>query len=297
MSKEAHYNQQQISVEQQIEILKKEGLIFTDENKANHLLNHISYFRFKNYLHPLRVVGERCFKDGTIFEQAYNLYRFDSELRKMICSELEKIEISIRTQLSYIQTANAGVFWFANTDNFNQSSFHQTLIDKLQGELGRSDDDQVLNFRNQYCDPFPPSWITMEVTSFGTLSMMYKGLKGGQSKRALANYYGLSDTVLESWLHAIVYIRNICAHHSRLWNRSLRIRPLIPRRSNHPFLLNQTANNRVFYVLSVILYLLQTVNPQNSFAKRVSNLLEKYPFVDARAMGFPRNWQDEPLWS
>ncbi|MDE6380839.1 MAG: Abi family protein, partial [Muribaculaceae bacterium] len=24
---------------------------------------------------------------------------------------------------------------------------------------------------------------------------------------------------MESWLHAIVYVRNICAHHSRLWNR------------------------------------------------------------------------------
>lgn len=136
----------------------------------------------------------------------------------------------------------------------------------------------------------------MEVTSFGTLSMLYKGLKNGRSKRALANYYGLSDTVMESWLHAIVYVRNICAHHSRLWNKNLRIRPLVPRHTTHPFLSNPTHNNRTFYVLSIILYLLKTVNPQNTLAERVRLLLDKYPSVDYVAMGFPHNWEQEPLW-
>lgn len=136
----------------------------------------------------------------------------------------------------------------------------------------------------------------MEVTSFGTLSMLYKELRNGRSKRALANYYGISDTVMESWLHAIVYVRNICAHHSRLWNKNLRIRPLIPRHTAHSFLSNTAQNNRTFYVLSIILYLLKTVNPQNTFAKRVRLLFDKYPTVDYIAMGFPNNWNQEPLW-
>lgn len=242
------------------------------------------------------MADKRSFKQGVTFEQAYDLYKFDSELRKLICSELEKIEVSIRTQLSYIQTAHSDVFWFTNPANFSHSSFHQVLISKLQNELSRSDDEQVINFQHQYSDAFPPSWITMEVTSFGTLSMLYKGLRGGQSKRALANYYGLSDTVMESWLHAIVYVRNICAHHSRLWNKNLRIRPLIPRHPIYPFLSKTTQNNRVFYVLSIILYMLKTVNPPNTFAKRVRLLLDKYPSIDVLAMGFPQNWEQEPLW-
>nr|WP_286164567.1 Abi family protein [Odoribacter sp. OF09-27XD] len=206
------------------------------------------------------------------------------------------MEVSIRTQLSYTQTAHSDIFWFADSVNFTQSSLHQGLVTKLHSELDRSDDDQVVEFRHRYSDPFPPSWITMEVTSFGTLSMLYKGLKNGRSKRALANYYGLSDTVMESWLHAIVYVRNICAHHSRLWNKNLRIRPLVPRHTAHPFLSNPTHNNRTFYVLSIILYLLKTVNPQNTLAERVRLLLDKYPSVDYVAMGFPHNWEQEPLW-
>lgn len=291
-----YYNKPQISVEEQISTLKNEGLVFMNEDKARHLLNHISLFRMKSYLHPFRKAGERSFKQYATFEQAYNLYKFDSELRKLICSELEKIEVSIRTQLSYIQTEYSDIFWFTDSVNFTQPSFHNALVAKIHSELDRSDDEQVVNFRHRYSDPFPPSWITMEVTSFGTLSMLYKGLKNGRSKRAFANYYGLSDTVMESWLHAIVYVRNICAHHSRLWNKNLRIRPLVPRHTVLPFLSSAAQNNRTFYVLSIILYLLKTVNPQNTLAERVRLLLGKYPNVDYVAMGFPRNWEQEPLW-
>ena len=291
-----HYTQPQISVEEQIAILKDDGLVFINEDKAKHLLSHISFFRIKSYLHPFRQAGERSFKQGALFEQAYKLYKFDSELRKLICSELEKIEVSIRTQLSYVQTLHSDIFWFTHPSNFTQPSFHQTLIEKLHRELERSDDDLVVEFRRRYCNPFPPSWITMEVTSFGTLSMLYKGLRNGRSKRALANYYGLSDTVMESWLHAIVYVRNICAHHSRLWNKQLRIRPLVPRHPEYPFLSDPTPNNRVFYILSIILYFLRTVNPQNTFPQRVRSLLDKYPSVDCTAMGFPVNWEQESLW-
>ena len=44
------------------------------------------------------------------------------------------------------------------------------------------------------------------------------------------------------------------------------------------------------------IHLLQTINPTSSFSTRFSNLLEKYPNVDTRAMGFPSNWKDENLW-
>ena len=52
------------------------------------------------------------------------------------------------------------------------------------------------------------------------------------------------------------------------------------------------------YVMSIILYLLQTINPNNTFVTRFKSLLDKYPSVDIAAMGFPSgSWQDEPLWS
>lgn len=103
------YNQPHISVADQIRLLKSEGLNFSNENKAQHIRENISLFRMKSYLMPLRQPHSRRFKYGAKFGHAYSLYKFDSALRKMICSELEKIEVSIRTQLSLIMGDEAGI--------------------------------------------------------------------------------------------------------------------------------------------------------------------------------------------
>jgi len=291
-----NYNQPQISVEEQIQLLKSEGLSFLNEERALHLLKNISMFRMKGYLKPLRLHNSRQFKVGSTFEESYNTYKFDSELRKIVCSELEKIEVSIRTQFSLIMGAAAGIYWFENPINFRDTNRHSALLRSLAEELRRSDDEAIVAFQQNYCNPFPPSWMTFEVSSFGTLSMIYRYLNAGQARRQVARYYGLSDTVMQSWLHSIVYIRNICAHHSRLWNRSLSINAMIPRRTGLPFITIPSDTKKVYYMLSIILYFLQTVNPNNTFANRFKALLNNYPHIDTTAMGFPCSWDSNPLW-
>ena len=291
------YDKPQISIPEQIDLLKLDGLSFKDESKAKHTLENISLFRMKSYLMPLREIGQRKFKKHACFEDAYALYKFDSELRKIICSELEKIEVSIRTQLSLIMGDYSGIYWFEKSENFRNPSRHSGLLSSLKSELCRSDDEAIIGFQRKYSNLFPPTWITFEISSFGTLSMMYRYLRPGQARRKVARFYGLSDTVMESWLHAIVYVRNICAHHSRLWNRKLSINALIPRSPQLTFITIPKDTKRVYYVLSIILYFLQTINPKNTFALRFKQLLSKYPNVDTRALGFPVDWEEEKLWN
>ena len=291
------YDKPQISIPEQINLLKLDGLSFKDESKAKHILENISLFRMKSYLMPLREIGQRKFKKRACFEEAYALYKFDSELRKIICSELEKIEVSIRTQLSLIMGDYFGIYWFEKSENFRNPSRHSGLLSSVKSELCRSDDEAIIGFQRKYSNLFPPTWITFEISSFGTLSMMYRYLRPGQARRKVARFYGLSDTVMESWLHAIVYVRNICAHHSRLWNRKLSINALIPRSPQRTFITIPKDTKRVYYVLSIILYFLQTINPKNTFALRFKQLLSKYSNVDTRAMGFPENWEEEKLWN
>lgn len=290
------YNQPQISVKDQIELLKSDGLIFQDEERARHLLENVSMFRMKNYLNPFRQRGNRRFRKNTTFDDVYKIYMFDSELRNLVYSELEKIEISIRTQLSLIMGDVAGIYWFEDSSNFRNTNRHILLLNKLADELCRSDDEAIVAFKRRYSNPFPPSWITFEVSSFGTLSMMYRWINAGKARRKVARFYGLSDTVMESWLHSIVYVRNICDHHSRLWNRKLSINAMIPRRTLKPFINIPKETKKVYYVLSIILYFLETVNSENTFVARFKVLLTKYPSVDVSAMGFPSNWNDNELW-
>ena len=292
-----HYTERPLTVDEQIELLKQRGLNFADENKAYHVLSHVSYFRLKSYLTPLTSNKEQwIFKPSATFETAYRLYKFDSKLRKLIAAESEKVEVSIRTQMAYQLAKDYGTFWFLNKENFTNLEKHTNLLASISAELTRSDDDQILRFKREYDDEMPPAWMTMEVSSFGTLSMLYNYFRPGHTKREIAKFYGVSDSVFESWLHSIVYVRNICAHHSRLWNRALRIRPLFPRKTLKPFLSVAAINNRVYYVLSIIQYLLQTINPSSTFPTRLKQLIADFPEVDLSAMGLPKNWESEPLW-
>jgi abortive infection bacteriophage resistance protein len=292
------YTKPFLSYESQIALLKSRGMKFDDENKALHLLKNISYHRFCGYWYPLLVDKKNhIFKSNTNFETAFNLYKFDRELRKLIISELEKIEVAVRSEMAYLLSMTYGVFWMEDESLFANPAIHQAMLDKVNDELSRSDDDFILSFKFQHSNPMPPSFMSVEITSFGTLLRLYNNLLPGKMKNDIAKIFGLSDSVFASWLHNIISIRNICAHHERLWNRQLRIQPLFPRKPQFTWLTDKTiGNSRLFYTFSMIIYLLNIISPKHTFKQKLENLFLKYPNVDRAAMGFPTNWQSEPLW-
>lgn len=292
------YSKPALSYIGQLQQLKDRGLHIEDEDKAIHLLQVISYYRLSGYWYPLLAnKAEHQFKSGSSFDQAFKIYCFDRELRLLILRELEKIEVAVRARMIYVISELHGPFWFQKPELFTDPDKHEKALVKIQEEFRRSDEDFITAFKAKYSDPLPPSWMMLEITSFGTLSMLFKNLKPGREKREIAHSFGLADSVFETWLHSIVYLRNVCAHHTRLWNRVLSIAPQFPRRAHKPWLVNAgISNKRSFFILSMILYLLQSLNPKNSLVSRVKALLDKYPSIDVRSMGFPDKWKEENLW-
>ena len=293
------YSKKFIPCADQIPLLKARGMKFVDENKALHLLENISYYRLSGYWYPLLADKQNhFFKSNATFEAAFNLYRFDRELRKLILSELEKIEVAVRTKMTHILSLVYDAFWIEDASLFSNYSIYQSTIEKIQDELIRSDEEFILAFKSKYSNPLPPSFILLEITSFGALSRLYSNLKSGKVKRDIAKSFGLPDVVFASWLHSLVYIRNVCAHHARIWNRPMSVQPLFPKNASGVWLHNrQVGINRVFYALSMIIYLLNIVNPSHTFIQKLEILFKKYPNVDRAAMGFPANWKLEPLWN
>ena len=292
------YTKAFLSYSDQVNLLISRGLRLENKNKVLHLLENISYYRLSGYWYPLLADKDKhIFKLGANFETAFNLYKFDKELRRLIVIELEKIEIAVRSKIVHLLSATYGPFWIENASLFVNPKKHNTTITKINDEFSRSDEEFIASFKSKYSNPLPPAFMTMEISSFGTLSLLYSNLKPGFKKREIASHFGLSDTVFSSWLHSIVYIRNICAHHARLWNRLMSIQPLSPRNPKNPWLTNfQINNKRVYYLLSIIVYLLDTINPNHTFRQKIENLFLKYPNVDVRAMGFPLDWKSETLW-
>lgn len=293
------YAKKSLTYSEQLNQLKSRGLVIEDETKAGHLLEVVSYYRLSGYWFPLLADKQNHqFKANSSFETAFKLYCFDRDLRKLAIAEIEKIEVAIRSKMIYILSHRSGPFWFQEPHLFNNPVSHANSLSKIGEEFKRSDEEFIVTFQNKYSDPLPPSWMTLEITSFGSLSMLYKNLKPGKEKREIAHYFGLADSVFETWLHSIVYLRNVCAHHSRLWNRAMSIRPQIPRSPHKKWLTNNhISNNRSYFMLCMIKYLLQTVAPTNSFLTKFKSLLVKYPNVDVNAMGFPKNWDKESFWT
>ena len=292
------FNKPPLTYSQQLELLKERGLIIQNEEKTLSLLSSISYYRLSGYWYPLLADKQKhIFKKDATFDTAFKLYCFDKELRKLVLTELEKIEIAIRAKMIYVLAHNYGAFWFTNSSLFKDQIKHKKSLEKIQHEYSRSDEEFIKAFTKKYSDFIPPSWISIEITSFGTLSILYSNLLPGKQKREIANHFGISDSVFETWLHSIVYLRNICAHHSRLWNRSMSIRPQIPKKTMKTWIrMNGVHNNKSYFMLSMIRYLLYTVNPKSSFPSKLKTLLSSYENVDISALNFPENWENERFW-
>lgn len=302
------YNKTALSYAEQLQQLKNRGLAIEDETKALHLLEVISYYRLSGYWYPLLADKQKHkFKPSATFETAFNIYKFDRELRLLVLRELEKIEVAVRAKMISVLSDRLGPFWYIESANFSNPVKHAKTLEKIGVEYSRSDEDFVKAFKKKYSNPMPPSWMMLEVASFGTLSSLYGYLQPIKEKREISNSFGLADTVFSSWLHSIVYLRNVCAHHARLWNREMRIQPTIPRNPRHSFI-NQKSytplesrqtlplNNKTYFILSMVIYLMDTINPKHTIQSKFRDLLLKYPNVDTRAMGFPLIWESEPLW-
>ncbi|MBO3099723.1 Abi family protein [Gelidibacter pelagius] len=292
------YNKPALTYAEQITQLQDRGLEILNLERASHLLESISYYRLSGYWYPMLIdKANHKFKPNSTFQNAFDIYCFDRKLRVLVIRELEKIEVSIRAKMIYVLSHEYGAFWYQNSSLFKNHIKHSKSLGTLQNEYHRSDEEFIEAFASKYLDPLPPSWMMLEITSFGTMSFLYSNLKGGRTKRAIANYFGLNDRTFVSWMHSIVYLRNVCAHHSRLWNRTMSIQPIKPQTTLKPWIKDDDiSNKKAYFILSMILFLMQTINPNNTIVERFKALLSEYENIDINAMGFSSSWQDESLW-
>jgi abortive infection bacteriophage resistance protein len=97
-----------------IPLLRNRGLSIPDEPRAISYLTNIGYFRLSAYLYPLlkEPKTDHRYKDGTTFEMALGMYRFDRKLRVLLFNEIEKIEVAIRSAMNnLVSDALNDVFW------------------------------------------------------------------------------------------------------------------------------------------------------------------------------------------
>jgi len=296
------YAKPSLDVEQQLELLVGRGIVVDDMGFARHALGHVSYYRLSAYSYPFRSYEiPDAFVGGTTFAKVWQYYRFDRRLKVVVLDAVERVEIAVRTKLVNLFTAQYGAFGYRDAANFASPTDAQRFAATLgfiDRETEKSNEEFVVHFRATYDTAQGlPLWMAAELMTFGNLLTLFRMLKK-KDKKAIAREFGLNAAVLESWLTVLNYVRNVCAHHGRLWNRHLPIYPDLPdkdaRWHDDAFPVNP---NRIYSVLTLLRFMLNEIAPQSGWKGRLLGLLAEFPEIHRPSMALPDGFEDSPLWA
>ena len=304
-------NQKPRTIEEQIRLLRSRGMQFSSEGYAKECLSHISYFRLKYYWTDMfDEETEHDFLEDASFDDVIARYNFDRSLRLILFDAIEIIEVALRAKIiNHLSQAKDSGLWYLDESLFEKMEYYEVFLLDLKYEFDRSTEPFATEYIAEHPNwdwesmegDNPDAWMILEVATFGTLSKMYKNLKSQLPERAaIANDFGLySAKELSSWLEAISVLRNIIAHHSRLWNRSLAKQPMNIKGHrdkwlNTPFTDNQ--KKKPYGVITAMLYLCNAVYPENQIKAKILSLLDKSKDIPYGKLGFTGNWRNEPIW-
>jgi abortive infection bacteriophage resistance protein len=298
------YAKPALTYQQQIAHLRSNGMVIADDAQAEYWLRHVSYYRLSAYWlyfeHPKGSGGPR-FKPGTTFEAVTALYDFDRILRRLTMRGTEHVEVALRGSWAYQMGHLGNGHSYADASHYsNRSEFHDNLS-KLTSETGRSRETYIKHYRGAYdSPPLPPVWMVAEMLSFGQLSRWYSNLADRALRNKIAEPLGLPETVLVPLIGHVTDLRNICAHHGRLWNRQfLRPPKLALKPKGLAESLNQKANQapaKLYNGLTMIGHVVKTVCPDSSWAADIRHHIATHLTGDLESMGFPADWAARPIW-
>lgn len=286
------YTKPALTYEDQLALLVSRGLTCDDHPRALEWLQRIGYYRLSAYFIPFRQSSTGGFKAGTMLDDVLDLYKFDGGLRLLTMQAMDRIEIAVRAVITYHLAHALGPFGYADPANFDQSFNHAGFMKIVARESGRSAETFVAHYKAKYTsETHLPVWMATELISFGALSQMYENLRTGLRKK-IAREFKQPEPVFVSWMHALTATRNICAHHSRLWNKELAVKPVLPNAWKA-----QGIGNRRFYVIALIIQaMLMEVSPDSQWKERLKAHFSAYPAIDLAQMQFSADWQDQAPW-
>ncbi len=311
------YSKPYLPLTEQLRLLKQRGLQVADDAAAEDCLRRNGYYRLSAYWYPFREIsaGRRTdtFLKDSHFENAVKLYTFDKKFKLLLLDALERVEIAVRAEIALLLGARDP---FAHTNphllhpRFVSSrpptgaSPHDEWLDKFNKQVRRSREEFILHYERQYRSRSPlPIWIAIELWDFGMLSHFFAGLPI-KDREAIAARFSVPDwRLMESWLWCLNYVRNIIAHHGRLWNSNLSQNPKLPRHGEMPgfddLMPLHNVSARIYSVCCILSHLSKVANATSSWPDELRSFVENFPvmpYVSAQDMGFPQGWQSHRFW-
>jgi len=295
-----HFNKTYKNPDELVKLLQSRGLNIMDKNRAERYIESIGYYRLSAYMYPLLEIpkSNHLFKNGTAFDKVIMLYRFDKKLRILLFNEIEKIEVAVREAVMNLTADRTGdMYWLTNPVHFHDQAIYINSMNLLKKEYDRSTEDFIEHFKQTYTEQFPPAWILGELLPMGSVNIYYRNLKDKTLKKHIAKRFYLHAPVFESWLSVLTLTRNACCHHSRVWNKVHKIIPNDMKGMTRPWITLPSDKRKIYYNICIIKYFLDVISPNNDMLAKLRWLFVDFPEIDLNALGFPKGWEMEPLWS
>ena len=254
-----------LSFDGQAGLLVERELTIRDLEDCTAFLRRVNYYRFSGYARYFQLnpaYGDNKFHPSADFAEIRSIYELDQELRTLCLAGLSLAETCLRTQFAYVFSELASPYG----DLFEEASFVASpsdfpVTESILQDLDRSKESYVEHFRiadvkNPKLKSYPkmPVWAAVEVFSFGTLSRTLERSKNPDIPKQVAQNLDVAWSGFTSQVKSFVYLRNRCAHHSRLWNHSVIDAPHVPNNvRNRAKKSHGQFGNRSIYVILVAL--------------------------------------------
>lgn len=297
MSIKRNFIKPPLDIDAQLSLLQERGIYIEDKEKASHYLSFIGYYRLSGYIEYLKKPDSN-YIDGMTFDSILHHYIIDRKLRMILFDAIERVEIALKSIMTNVLSLRYGGNWFENIEVFDpqKKSEHDELMLTIQGSIKqaswktRESSNGIKDYYEKYNAPaLPPSWIIMEVLSLGVVSKMLSLLKV-EARQGVAVFFKTKERHLVSWIRSLTYTRNLCAHHSRIWNRNFTIK-LSADKTQSVCREDHFNRGKVYSQVAVLELLLDVIAPDNNFKIHVKELLATIPKEWMYEMGFPNEWK------
>lgn len=190
-----------------------------------------------------------------------------------------------------------------NPTLFKNNEHHKDGLTQLKKDVKRSKEDFIKHLESKYQETLPPIWAVVELMTIGQLSRWFSNIKARQDRKDITKIYDIDENIMVSFCEHLSLVRNIAAHHSRLWNRDITKKMRLPNKGPNDLLnslwkldnLNDRRLKKLYNTLTMTLYLMNTITPGHHWKEGFKRLVKTHS-IDTTKMGFPSNWKSRPLW-
>ena len=284
-----------------------------DITEASAFLELVSYYRLRAYWRPFErddnALGEHFFQDNLDFGRIKNLYLFDRKLRILLLDAIERIEVATRALWTNLMAEKYEAHGYLNKEYYKNEEHHKKNVRDQRKAFVQSKDKFINHYKETYTAPYlPPVWMAVELMSFGLLSKFLSNLKHRSDKNQIARVFELDEGIFTKFIYHLSLVRNVCAHHGRLWDRLISV-PFIPQ--NTPVnlegaIINDHLDNKrngsegvkLYNTLVMIDHLLGFIvldNETDDWKQNLFHLIDDNP-EELHKMGFPVDWRDRDIW-